>query len=95
MSPYLLLLAITAMAIADVFDAMQTVYEARGNGIVAGVLCAVNNALTLGVGALGADTLITHGIGQALVLGVAVLATTFVATVVGTKWASKRVKLEG
>lgn len=90
MNPYLLLLAISAMAVADVFDAMQTVYESRGDGIIAGALCAVNNALTLGVGAIGADTLITHGVGQALVLGAAVLVTTFIATALGTKWASKR-----
>lgn len=88
------LIAVVAMAIADVFDAMQTVCEARGSAVVAGALCAVNNALTLGVGAVGADTLITHGVGQALVLGLLVLITTFVSTALATAWAAKHVKVD-
>lgn len=85
-----LLLAVLAMAVSDVFDATQTIAEARGRAVAAGALCAVNNTLTLGVGIIGADTLITKGWVQATILGLAVLVTTFVSTTLATQWASKR-----
>lgn len=86
-----LVLAVVAMSVSDFFDAWQTVAESRGAAVLAGALCAVNNTLTLFVGIIGADTLITKGWGQAIVLGVLVLLTTFVATTVATRWASGKV----
>lgn len=86
----IILVAIVSMAVADVFDAMQTIAEARGRAVAAGALCAVNNALTLGVGIVGADALITKGWEQAVILGLAVLVTTFLSTTLATRWASKR-----
>lgn len=87
----LIFIALLAMAVADITDACSTVAESRGSARLAGVLTATDNTLTLFVAAVGADTLITKGLGQALVMGALVWVTTYNATSRATRWATKHV----
>jgi len=88
---WLTLVAVLAMGVSDIFDVVQTIAEARNRPWLAGGSNAVNNTLSLFVGILGADTLITHGWKQAAVLGVLVFATNFLCTSLTAKWATGRV----
>lgn len=87
---FIIFVAILAMAASDWFDACSTVAEARGKSRLAGRLTAADNTLALFVGVVGADTLITHGWQEALIMGVLVFVVTDITTDLATKWASKK-----
>lgn len=89
--PWLLVAALVAMATSDVLDAFSTVAESRDRPWLAGLFVAGDNTLALGVGIIGADTLIEHGLAPALMLGVCVLIVTFFATALATRWAGLHV----
>lgn len=83
-----ILAALILTAISCVLDAMMTVNEADHKPVAAGSYAAGANVAGMAVTAIGADTLITHGAAQALLLGAALLVVNGVATGV-TIWRSK------
>ena len=85
------IVAMVAMAVSDVLDALMTIAEANGQSMRAGALAAGDNTLGMAVAIVGADTFIEHGLVSALILGVLVFITTWIATTWATTYATKKV----
>ena len=76
----LLIIALVAMAVSDFADATSAIAENRDKHRLAGLLTAADNTLVLLVGVIGADTFITKGVAQAIVMGVLAFLVTFIST---------------
>lgn len=88
----LLLIAVITMACSDFLDTLNTIAESRDRPLVAGLTAGGSKTFEMTVSLLGADTLITHGVGTAAVYLAVVLITTVLVTERSEAWGALHMK---